>query len=139
QTRAASSGRILEGAVGRRRETAPSPDAQRGAGFARGRPTAGGDAGDPGVLAMIIADTDVLIDYLQGKGTTADRIALELDRAQLYTTAVTRFELLAGAKSARQEKLVTQLLEALPCLPLDSAAADHAAAVRRTLEKRGQS
>ena len=87
---------------------------------------------------MMIADTDVLIDYLQGKGKTADRIALELEHAQLYTTAVTRFELLAGAKSARQEKLVTQLLEALPCLPLDSAAADHAAAVRRTLEKQGQ-
>jgi len=87
---------------------------------------------------MMIADTDVLIDYLQGRGDAAERIALELERAQLYTTAVTRFELLAGARSARQEKLVAQLLDALPCLPLDSTAADRAAHVRRVLEKRGQ-
>jgi predicted nucleic acid-binding protein len=88
---------------------------------------------------MMIADTDVLIDYLQGKGETADRIALEIEHAQLFTTAVTRFELLAGVKSPRQEKLVTQLVEALPCLPLDSTAADRAAEVRRSLERRGQS
>jgi tRNA(fMet)-specific endonuclease VapC len=88
---------------------------------------------------MIVADTDVLIDYLQGKGPVADRIALELEHAQLCTTAVTRFELRAGARSARQEKLVVELLEAVPCLPLDTAGADRAAEVRRSLERRGQS
>jgi len=88
---------------------------------------------------MMIADTDVLIDYLQGKGAMAARIALEIEHAQLYTTAVTRFELLAGTRSARQEKLVVELLEALPCLSLDSTAADRAAEVRRSLERRGQS
>lgn len=88
---------------------------------------------------MMIADTDVLIDYLQGKGRTAERIALELEHAQLCTTAVTRFELHTGARSGRQQKLVAQLLEALPCLPLDSVAADRAAEVRRSLERRGQS
>lgn len=88
---------------------------------------------------MMIADTDVLIDYLQGKGTTAERIALEIEHAQLCTTAVTRFELLAGAKSGRQEKLVIELLDALPCLPLDSTAADRAAEIRRSLERRGLS
>jgi tRNA(fMet)-specific endonuclease VapC len=86
---------------------------------------------------MMIADTDVLIDYLQGTGA-AERIALEIEHAQLSTTAVTRFELLAGAKSARQEKLVIELLDALPCLPLDSTAADCAAEIRRSLERRGQ-
>jgi len=86
---------------------------------------------------MIVADTDVLIDYLQGKGETADRVALEIDHAQLHTTAITRFELLAGARSARQERLVAHLLAALPCLPLDVPAADRAAEVRRTLEKGG--
>jgi tRNA(fMet)-specific endonuclease VapC len=86
---------------------------------------------------MMIADTDVLIDYLQGVDPIADRIALEIGHAALFTTAVTRFELLAGATSARQERLVTQLLAALPSLPLDNAAADRAAGVRRTLEKGG--
>jgi predicted nucleic acid-binding protein len=87
---------------------------------------------------MMVADTDVLIDYLQGKGRVAERIALELEHAQLCTTAVTRFELRAGARSARQQRLIAQLLEALPCLPLDGAAADGAAEVRRSLERRGQ-
>jgi predicted nucleic acid-binding protein len=88
---------------------------------------------------MMVADTDVLIDYLQGKGAVAQRIALELEHTQLCTTAVNRFELQAGARSPRQQKLVRELLEALPCLPLDAVSADRAAEVRRALEQRGQS
>ena len=88
---------------------------------------------------MMVADTDVLIDYLEGKGAVAQRIALELEHTQLCTTAVNRFELQAGARSPRQQKLVRELLEALPCLPLDAVSADRAAEVRRTLEQRGQS
>ena len=42
----------------------------------------------------IIADTDVLIDFLAGHEPSASRIALELERGDLRTTAVTRFELL---------------------------------------------
>jgi predicted nucleic acid-binding protein len=67
----------------------------------------------------------------------ANRIALELDRGQLRTTVITRFELLAGAKTARQLKHVGDLLAALPCLPLDEPAADAAAEIRRTLERDG--
>ena len=88
---------------------------------------------------MTVADTDVLIDFLGGHNPAADRIAFELERGQLTTTAVTRFEMLAGARSARQERLVRDLLAALPTLPLDDAAADAAARVRRTLEKSGAS
>jgi predicted nucleic acid-binding protein len=89
-------------------------------------------------MAMMIADTDVLIDFLSDKNPTAARIALELEHAALQTTAVTRFELLAGARTDRQEKMIAELLAALPTLPLDAAAADRAAVVRRTLEKKGQ-
>jgi hypothetical protein len=49
---------------------------------------------------MMIADSDVLIDFLQGKGSTAERIALGIEQAQLHPTAVTRFELLAGVPSS---------------------------------------
>lgn len=87
---------------------------------------------------MMIADTDVLIDFLANRSPVADRIALELEHAALQTTAVTRFELLAGARTARQERMIAELLAALPTLPLDATAADRAAAVRRSLEKRGQ-
>jgi predicted nucleic acid-binding protein len=86
---------------------------------------------------MMIADTDVLIDFLEGRGAAARRIALELDHGQLRTTAVTRFELQAGARTARQQRVVQELLAALPALPLDEASADAAGEIRRTLERDG--
>ena len=86
---------------------------------------------------MIVADTDVLIDFLEGRSPAADRVALELDRGQLRTTVISRFELLAGAKTTAQQKLVGELLGALPSLPLDEPAADRAAEIRRGLERDG--
>ena len=87
---------------------------------------------------MIVADTDVLIDFLSGSEPMASRIAIELEHADLHTAAVTRFELVAGARSARQQVAVADLLAALPVLRLDAAAADRAAAVRLALESKGQ-
>jgi tRNA(fMet)-specific endonuclease VapC len=86
---------------------------------------------------MIVVDTDVLIDFLGGHNPAADRVALELERGQLTTTAVNRFELLAGVRSTRQDRLVRELLAALTTLPLDQNCADAAARVRRTLEAAG--
>ena len=85
---------------------------------------------------MKVADTDVLIDFLAGVEPVASRVAEEVGKG-LATTAVSRFELRAGARSARQEQAVTVLLEALAVLPLDSSSADRAVAVRRKLEKGG--
>jgi tRNA(fMet)-specific endonuclease VapC len=85
----------------------------------------------------IIADTDVLIDYLNGQEPSASHVALEIEHGALRTTAVTRFELLAGVKSTRQETLVRGVLDAVPAWPLDAEAADRAAEVRHALEKKG--
>ena len=87
----------------------------------------------------MIADTDVLIDFLQGNQPASERIALELDHGELATSAITRFELLAGARTARQQTIIGQLLAALPCLPLDAQSADRAAEVRQALEREGVS
>jgi predicted nucleic acid-binding protein len=86
---------------------------------------------------MMVADSDVLIDFLEGRAPAANRVSLELDRGQLRTTVIRRFELLAGAKTTRQLKLVGELLASLPCLPLDEPGADAAAEIRRTLERDG--
>jgi tRNA(fMet)-specific endonuclease VapC len=86
---------------------------------------------------MMIADTDVLIDFLAGRNPAADRIVHELEAGALMTTAITRFELLCGVRSHREELPVLQLLDSLTVLPLDKAAADRAAEVRRTLKRRG--
>lgn len=87
---------------------------------------------------MIIADTDVLIDFLAGKGAGADAVARELEDGDLHTTAITRFELLSGARSKRQKTTIMKLLAAVPALPIDEVAADTAAEVRRSLEKAGE-
>lgn len=87
---------------------------------------------------MTIADTDVLIDFLQGKKELAGVVAAELQRGTLQTTVVTRFELLAGARTPRQLEILQRLLGAVPALSLDPAAADRAARVRRTLASRGE-
>jgi tRNA(fMet)-specific endonuclease VapC len=85
---------------------------------------------------MTIADTDVLIDYLAGKGE-ADRVERLLRRGALRTTAITRFELLSGARSPKQFARMVQLLAAIPSLALDDSAADTESEIRRTLERSG--
>lgn len=83
---------------------------------------------------MIIADTDVLIDYLRGEGPLVDRVAFELGHG-LATTVISAFELWAGAVgSTRRERAVETLLGALTILPLDAEDARRAAALRRSLE-----
>jgi predicted nucleic acid-binding protein len=88
---------------------------------------------------MMIADTDVLIDFLAGQGPGANRIALELELGALQSTVITRFELLAGVRSKRQQKMVRQLLDLITWLPLDLQAADKAAEIRMQLEQKGES
>ena len=85
---------------------------------------------------MTLADTDVLIDFLAGKGE-ADTVERLLAQGVLGTTTITRFELLCGARTAAQLTRITRLLETLPALPLDERAADAAADIRRTLERLG--
>ena len=87
---------------------------------------------------MIVADSDVLIDALRGKGPAADHVRRMLTAGRLATTAVSAFELHSGARSDRQRQSVDRLLGALPILPLDPEAAQAAAEVRRELEAQGQ-
>jgi tRNA(fMet)-specific endonuclease VapC len=86
---------------------------------------------------MMIADTDVLIDFLRGREPFASRVALEIESGSLKTTSVTRFELQSGARTKREVELIGGLLAAIPTLPLDADSADRAAEARRSLERSG--
>jgi predicted nucleic acid-binding protein len=86
---------------------------------------------------MIIVDSDVLIDALNGRSPATERIALELRSGSLATTAVSAFEVLCGARAARRVRDAETLLDALTIVPLDVAAARAAAAIRRELEASG--
>jgi tRNA(fMet)-specific endonuclease VapC len=85
---------------------------------------------------MTVADTDVLIDYLSGKGEV-DAVERLLRQGAIRTTVISRFELLSGAKSMKQLAKVAELLAAVPSLVLDEAAADMASEIRRSLEQSG--
>ncbi len=86
---------------------------------------------------MIIADSDVLIDFLRGRGEGADKVANELKRSRLSTTAISAFELWAGVKSKEEEGAVHSLLEALTVLPLEDTGAKEAARIKRELDAKG--
>jgi tRNA(fMet)-specific endonuclease VapC len=88
-------------------------------------------------MAVIVADTDVLIDALRGRDPAKSRIAIELRAGSLATTVVNAFELLSGARESRERTKVETLLGALSFLSLDQAAARTAASLRRELESRG--
>jgi len=88
---------------------------------------------------MIVADTDVLIDFLEGRQPGAQAVAAALAAGQLQTTAISCFELLSGARQVRQRNSVQMLLDSIPALALDRAAAQKAAETRLELERRGNS
>jgi tRNA(fMet)-specific endonuclease VapC len=85
---------------------------------------------------VTIADTDVLIDYLAGKGES-DAVERLLQLGALRTTVISRFELLSGARSPKQLAVLMRLLAAVPSLELDDFAADAASEIRRSLERSG--
>mgnify|MGYP001584394262 CR=1 FL=1 len=88
-------------------------------------------------MAMMIADSDILIDALRGRDPAQRRIALELRTGRLATTAINVFELLSGARSEVEREKVERLVGALTILPIDDEASRRAAAVRRDLEAKG--
>jgi len=90
-------------------------------------------------VAVIIADSDVLIDFLRGHGGGARHVALELESRSLATTAITSFEIRSGAHSTKQRKSVDALLEAVIILPFGAEEARIAADIRIQLESHGQS
>lgn len=86
----------------------------------------------------MIADTDVLIDYVNNAEPAASVVAAALRRRELVTTVISRFELQRGAARARRPGPLQNLITLLDALPLNAAAADRAAAVGRDLEQRGE-
>jgi tRNA(fMet)-specific endonuclease VapC len=87
---------------------------------------------------VILADTDVLIDFLLDITPVAGEIAAYAAADRLWTTAITCFELLCGAEESRRGDRVRRLVESINVLPLDRPAAQRAAEVRRSLDRSGR-
>jgi tRNA(fMet)-specific endonuclease VapC len=86
---------------------------------------------------MMVADSELLIDFLRGKDPGRARIKLEISTGRLATTAVNAFELLSGARSESDREKVAALLAALVILPVEGQSAARAAEARIHLESQG--
>jgi tRNA(fMet)-specific endonuclease VapC len=86
---------------------------------------------------VIIADTDVLIDYISGVQPTTNRITTYIQAQQLQTTVINCFELLSGAEGKKGDR-IRQLLAAMPVLTVNEEVAQRAAELRRELQRKGE-
>ena len=86
---------------------------------------------------MIVADSDVLIDFLRGLGDGARQVELALRSGSFATTAITAFEIRSGARTEKQRKSVDTLLEAMTILPFGPEEARIAAELRLQVEEQG--
>jgi len=86
---------------------------------------------------LILADTDVLIDYLTGVQPAENQVRKYIEADALQTSAVTCFELLCGAREGRRGDKTRDFVASIPALPLDRESAALAAAVRQRLESIG--
>ncbi|MBA2665657.1 MAG: PIN domain-containing protein [Trueperaceae bacterium] len=76
-----------------------------------------------------VVDTNVLIDYLQGR----DEAARELERYRVVeVSAVSAAELWAGATTEKRENVVESLLATCVVVPVDDVVAREAGWLRRT-------
>jgi len=89
---------------------------------------------------VVVADTDVLIDALEGEREPARaRIDALTRRGELATTAVNLFELTGGRRTTvHRLELIHAALGPVPVLSVTRGAAELAAATRRYLERRGE-
>lgn len=87
---------------------------------------------------IVIADSDVIIDYFNGVNPSADVVAALIAGRSLGLTAVSVFELFAGVVGKKRLKAVELLLSQATIVPLDAKAGITAAGVYTELKKKGQ-
>jgi predicted nucleic acid-binding protein len=67
---------------------------------------------------IVIADTDVVIDFFSGAELGASLITELIQGDRLALTSVTIFELFAGITGEKRQKQITDLISAIPIFPL---------------------
>lgn len=81
---------------------------------------------------MIVADTDVFLDFLEGEGAHG-KVAALLRAGRLATTAVTVFEIWRGLESEGAREVARRAFRGVRVYPLTDAAARRAGEVHRAL------
>lgn len=87
---------------------------------------------------IIIADTDVVIDFFSGIEPIASTIANLINNDSLALTSITVFELYAGITGKKRLKQIDDLVSITPVFPLEIKSAKMAAQVYSDLKKVGK-
>jgi hypothetical protein len=85
----------------------------------------------------VIADTSVLIDFLKDKAPNAAAVAELIGSKRIITTGIIMAELLQGARNAREEAYVTELIEAIPAIEITAALWIKAGKLSCSLRRKG--
>jgi tRNA(fMet)-specific endonuclease VapC len=86
---------------------------------------------------LVIADTDVVLDFFADTPPYAQLLADLLGEGRLAVTAITVFELYAGVIGAKRLKQVEILCETVPVISLDLLASAYAGKIYTDMKSKG--
>lgn len=89
------------------------------------------------MASLVVADTDLIIDYLRGKGPGTVLVRGLIRDGRLRLTAITAFELRLGADFTTKRDGILRLTRSRT-IPLDLASALSAGEIRSTLLRTGR-
>jgi len=89
------------------------------------------------VASLVVVDTDLVIDFLRGKGPGAPLVRDLIASHRLRVTAITAFELRVGADFLARRDDILRLVHSR-AFPLDSRSALRAGELAATLRGAGQ-
>ena len=86
----------------------------------------------------ICIDTDIIIDHLRGRDPGADLYERIITQEIPCTTYITKFELLCGARSRKEEHIINECLLGFKILPFDERSSYESARIYRYLKHKGR-
>ena len=86
---------------------------------------------------IVIADTDVVIDFFSGIEPVASTVADLIYKGGMALTSVTVFELYAGITGKKRLKQIVDLVSIMPVFPLEKRDAETAVQLYTDLRKSG--
>ena len=87
---------------------------------------------------LVLADTDVLIDFFNGISPSAEVVAMLIGQERLAITSISVFELYAGVTGKKRLEAIDLLLRNVVLLPLEEKAAREAGKIFTELKSMGK-
>lgn len=85
----------------------------------------------------VLIDTSVLIDFLKDTEPNAAAVATLISSKRILTTGIIMAELLQGARSAKEEEYVAELLNGIPAVEVTAALWTKAGRLSCSLRRKG--